>query len=50
MLPKCLYHGDRYMVPLDPEDADECPEQPEMTHRCAACGRQFAGEAVTPCA
>ncbi len=49
MPPRCPDHGDFFVVPLDPYDAEERPESPEMTHRCAACGRQLAGE-KTPCA
>lgn len=46
-VPKCPEHGDYFVVLLDPEDAEERPTSPEMTHRCAACGKQLAGS--TPC-
>lgn len=38
----CPEHGDYFVVPLDPEDEEERPTSQEMTHRCAACGRQLA--------
>lgn len=46
--PKCPEHGERFVVLLDREDEEERPTSPEMTHRCAACGRQLAGR--PPCA
>ena len=47
-VPKCPEHGDYFVVLLDPEDAEERPTSPEMTHRCAACGKQLARS--KPCA
>ena len=38
----CPDHGSVFVLPLDPDDVDERPEWPEMTHRCAACGRQLS--------
>lgn len=42
----CPEHGDYFVVPLDPEDEEERPISQEMTHRCAACGRQLGVEHV----
>ena len=50
MYPTCPVHGDFFVVPLDPDDADERPTAPKMTHRCAACGQQLSSEVVQSCA
>lgn len=38
--PPCPHCGIRVLILLDPEDHEERPDPPDMTHRCAACGRQ----------
>jgi DNA-directed RNA polymerase subunit RPC12/RpoP len=54
--PTCPHCGARCVVVLDEHDEEDRPVAPEMTHRCAACGKQLAMEdrlmpkVVPPCA
>lgn len=44
--PRCPHCQRACLVTLDSEDAEDAPRPADMTHRCAACGKQCRWEAA----